>query len=217
MSRTQPRRSVLHTVAAAGVTGMLLAFAAAPAQATGYRYWSFWEYGDGAWSYATQGPAVLRPVDGDVLGFRFSVSENSADAAKPRDAADFQAICGGTAVQEGTKRIALSVDFGTAEDAPSGEQPPRGRKACAQVAEDATAADALAATMKPLRYDSSALLCAIAAYPERGCGEQVSAGDGSATAGAEPEGDAAGGGDDGGSAVGVAAGVGAVLVLAAAG
>lgn len=27
---------------------------------------------------------------------------------------------------------------------------------------------------KPLRYDTNALLCAIADYPERGCGEQVS-------------------------------------------
>lgn len=212
--------ATLRAMAAAGLTSVLLACAAAPAQATGYRYWSFWEHTDGAWSYATQGPAVLRPVDGDLLGFRFSVSEDSGDAAKPRGAADFQSVCGDTEAKEGTKRIALSVDFGTARDAPSGEKPPGRRTACAQVAEDATAADALASTMKPLRYDSSALLCSIAGYPERGCGEQVSAGDGSDKTGAKPEeaaDDADNRDDDGGTALGMAAGVGAVVVLAAAG
>ena len=215
------RSRALARALAAGVLGAgVLVSAAVPAQAAGYRYWSFWERADGAWSYANQGPAVLRPVDGDVLGFRFSVSENSGDAAKPRGAAGFQDICGGTQAADGTKRIALSVDFGTAEDAPGGERPPKARTACARVAEDATAADALAATMKPLRYNSSALLCAIDGYPERGCGEQVSA-DGSPDAGAgteaapEPESDASEHSGDGGTAVGVGVGVGVVVALAA--
>lgn len=211
----------MSAVLGAVLTAALVVLTAAPAQAAGYRYWSFWTRQDGSWSYANQGPAVLRPVDGDVLGFRFSVSENSGDAAEPRGPAGFAAVCGGTDPKGGTKRIALSLDFGTAADAPAGERPPQRRTACARVAEDATAADALAATAKPLRYDSSAMLCAIAGYPEKGCGEQVSADD---TAQREPQagasaggdGDAEGGGDEAGdgSTVGVIAGIGVVLALA---
>ncbi|MBZ4319014.1 hypothetical protein JNW98_06450, partial [Streptomyces sp. SCA2-4] len=69
--------------------------AAAPAHAAGYRYWSFWQSdaknaGKG-WTYATQGPSQARPADGDAVGFRFAVSADSSDAAKPRTAPDFAA------------------------------------------------------------------------------------------------------------------------------
>ncbi|MCG0069955.1 hypothetical protein L0F81_43080, partial [Streptomyces tricolor] len=40
----------------------------------GYRYWSFWERTGGHWTDATLGPAAVRPDDGAVQGFRFSVS-----------------------------------------------------------------------------------------------------------------------------------------------
>ncbi len=147
---------------------------AGQAQAAGYRYWSFWERNGTAWTYATQGPSLIRPADGDVQGFRFSVSENSADAVKPRGTADFDTICAKTPARDGEKSIALVLDFGTPADAPSGETPPAGRTACAQIPEDATTADALAAVAGPLRYDTNALLCAIAGYPKKGCGEQIS-------------------------------------------
>ncbi|MPY64325.1 SCO2322 family protein [Streptomyces spongiae] len=157
---------------------LLVVGGAGTAQAAAYRYWSFWERdGGSAWTYATQGPSTARPSDGDVQGFRFSVSEDSNDAAQPRgaaDFADFASICARTPAREGLKRVALVVDFGTAADAPSGEAPPAPRRACARVPEDATTADALAAVAKPLRYDTNALLCAIADYPEKGCGEPVS-------------------------------------------
>ncbi|MFI0501890.1 SCO2322 family protein [Streptomyces albogriseolus] len=190
---------------------------AGQAQAAGYRYWSFWERDGSAWTYATVGPSLARPADGDVQGFRFSVSEDSGDAAKPRGSADFDTICAKTPAEDGTKRVALVIDFGTPADAPSGERPPAGRTACAQVAEDATTAEALASVAEPLRYDSNALLCAIAGYPAKGCGEQV------ATDGKEPSpgetaettGTAE---DDGGSgpSVGLIAGAAVVVVLGAA-
>ncbi|MFE6893755.1 SCO2322 family protein [Streptomyces sp. NPDC057694] len=160
----------LPLVLLAAVLGLSVA---APAQAAGYRYWSFWENDGGSWTYATMGPSQSTPSDGDVEGFRFAVSADSKDATKPRGAADFGAVCDGTAARDGKKRVAVVIDFGTAEDAPDGETPPKARTACAQVGEDATAAEALAAVAKPLRYDSSALLCAISGYPESGCGEQI--------------------------------------------
>ncbi|POX46639.1 hypothetical protein C3489_31520 [Streptomyces sp. Ru71] len=184
--------------------------AAGQAHAVGYRYWSFWERDGSTWTYATQGPSTARPADGAVQGFRFAVSENSADAARPRGAAGFAAICARTPRQDGTKRVALVIDFGTAADAPSGERPPAARTACARVPRDATTAEALAAVARPLRYDTNALLCAIAGYPEKGCGEQVS---GKAEATAAPQ--KPDSGSDGPS-VGLIAGGAAVAVLGAA-
>ena len=181
---------------------------AGQAQAVGYRYWSFWEQNGTAWTYATQGPSLVRPSDGDVQGFRFSVSTDSADAAKPRGTADFDTICAKTPAADGRKRVALVIDFGTPADAPSGETPPPGRTACAQVAEDATTAEALASVAKPLRYDTNALLCAIAGYPKKGCGEQVSAE--KAPAPAEKRTDSSG------PSVGLIAGITVVALLGAA-
>lgn len=207
------------------LAGLLAALGAAPAQAAGYRYWSFWESSGDGWAYATQGPATARPGDGSVIGFRFAVSADSKDAAKPRAEADFDAVCDSTPEEDGDKRVAVVVDFGTPDDAPGGETPPGQRTACARVAKDASAGEALAAVAKPLRYDSSALLCGIAGYPKSGCGEQVGAQEprkekGSSTP-SSPKGSgntAAPGdeGDGGGPSAGLIGGVAAVVVLGAA-
>ncbi|MFG2341930.1 SCO2322 family protein [Streptomyces yangpuensis] len=208
------RRRLPAAALALGIVLTLLA--AAPALAAGYRYWSFWDGADGGqWSYATQGPSLARPADGSVQGFRFAVSKDAAaEAAKPRAAADFEAVCGATAPVEGRKRVALVIDFGVQADAPTGEVVPQEapRTACAQLAPEATTAEALAAVAKPLRYNSAALLCAISGYPQHGCGEQM-AETGAAQASAEPSGSAPGGGPSAGLLVGIAA----VVVLAAAG
>lgn len=191
------------------------------AQAAGYRYWSFWEGSGSGWAYATQGPSLVRPDDGSVQGFRFAVSADSQDAAKPRHSPDFAKICADTPAEDGRKRVALVIDPGTATDAPDGETPPALRTACAQVPKDASSAEALASVAKPLRYGSDALLCAISGYPGSGCGEQVaqdSGGGRTATADASAPtsaGVATGGdgADGGGPSAGVLAGVGAVLLL----
>ncbi|MFE3599794.1 SCO2322 family protein [Streptomyces sp. NPDC059142] len=228
---------VRYVLAAVVALGLVLGTGAGGAQAAGYRYWSFWQATGGSWAYATQGPAVLRPADGTVTGFRFAVSADSGDAARPRTAPDFAAVCADTPARDGAKRIAVVVDSGTAADAPAGEEPPAPRARCARVGADATAADALAAVAKPLRYNSAALLCAISGYPGSGCGEQVP--DGAAARTPAPDttpspedtpssratlGDgrteATGPGTedgDGGPSLGLFAGLAAVAVLAAAG
>ncbi|MET7294747.1 SCO2322 family protein [Streptomyces griseoloalbus] len=184
-----------------------LSAGAGPAQAAGYRYWSFWEQDGTAWTYATQGPSLVRPADGDVQGFRFAVSEDSADAAKPRGTADFATICARTPAREGLKRVALVIDFGTPADAPPGETPPGARTACAHVPPDATTSEALASVAKPLRYDTNALLCAIAGYPGKGCGEQISTDETPAPEKGET---------DTGPSVGLVAGIAATALLATA-
>ncbi|GLX24145.1 SCO2322 family protein [Streptomyces lavendulae] len=202
------------------VLGLLLTlFAASPALAAGYRYWSFWDGAGGRWAYATQGPSAARPADGATLGFRFSVSKDAAaEAAQPRAAADFEAVCGGTAPAEGKKRVALVIDFGVPEDAPAGETPPQGtpRTACAQLAPAATAAEALAEVAKPLRYNGAALLCGISGYPKTGCGEPIEdapkpPSPASASAAADPE-----SGSDSGPSAGLFLGIAAVLALGSA-
>ncbi|MFI1253807.1 SCO2322 family protein [Streptomyces netropsis] len=213
-------RSAARAVGALLIAGFLAVLGAVPAQAAGYRYWSFWEHTGSGWAYATQGPSVLRPDDGDTVGFRFAVSEDSAHAAQPRDKGDFSAICAATPAKDGSKRVAVVLDFGTPEHAPGGQRPPERRTACAQVGEDASAGDALAAVAKPLRYNSSALLCAIVGYPKSGCGEQV----GAQESGQRPSADASGAeksgesddGDDGGPSAGLLVGVAAVVVIGAA-
>ncbi|MEU3399157.1 SCO2322 family protein [Streptomyces filamentosus] len=205
---------------AASAAGVLLALgAAAPAHAAGYRYWSFWESDAGKWTYATQGPATARPADGDAIGFRFALSEDSADATRPTAAPDFAAVCADVEKAPGTKRIAVVVDYGTAKDAPAGEAPPKDSPttACARVDADGTAADALAAVAEPLRYDSSAMLCGIAGYPARGCGDAVADAPAptASAASAAPK-PAAGDQDGGGPSAGLLVGGGAVLALGAA-
>nr|WP_241267647.1 SCO2322 family protein [Streptomyces scabichelini] len=211
--------AVLTALTALTVLGTAAGQAQAQAQAAGYRYWSFWDLDGDTWVYATQGPSTTRPSDGDVQGFRFSVSEDSRDSAKPRGAAEFATICAGakTPARDGTKRVALVLDFGTSADAPSGETPPRPRTACARVPEDATTADALAAVAKPLRYGTNALLCAIAGYPRTGCGEQVSATEPTPSTSPRDE-NASGESESGdqGPSLGLLAGIGAVAVLGAA-
>jgi hypothetical protein len=114
------------------------------------------------------------------------------------------------------KRVALVVDFGTPADAPSGETPPPARTACARVRQDATTAEALASTAKPLRYDPNALLCAISGYPESGCGDQVTTTD-KDNASTEPSASSASSADkNSGQSVGVYAGGALVAALAAA-
>lgn len=203
------------------VLAVLAVLGTGTAQAAGYRYWSFWEGSGSGWAYATQGPSLVRPDDGSVQGFRFAVSADSQDAAKPRHSPDFQAICAGTPARGGSKRIALVIDSGTAADAPKGETPPAPRTACARVPQDASSAEALASVAKPLRYGSDALLCAISGYPEAGCGEQVSGTTGTESGRPTPDAptsasaSAAGssGSGGGGPSAGVLFGVGAVLLL----
>ncbi|MFF7964206.1 SCO2322 family protein [Streptomyces sp. NPDC007903] len=197
----------VRRAAALLVASLLVLASAAEARAAGYRYWSFWDRSGGRWTYATQGPASERPDDGSVQGFRFAVSADSSDADRPRGTADFGSICARTPAKAGTKRVALVLDFGTPADAPSGETPPAAREVCARVSPDASTADALAEAAKPLRYDTNALLCAVAGYPARGCGEQVAADD----KGGKPTGRAAP--EDDGPNLGLPLGIGVVAVL----
>ncbi|WP_369208944.1 SCO2322 family protein [Streptomyces sp. PU-14G] len=202
-----------------------------PAAGTGYRYWSFWQQNeDGSWSYATEGPATQRPDDGDTLGFRFALSEDSRQAKKPRGTTTFAAACEKTEPEDGSKRVAVRIDFGTRADAPEGDStaPPAPRTRCALVAEKASAAEVLAKVASPLRYGSGSLLCAIDHYPAKGCGEQAGSDESSGNGGSDNSGEGEGrdhsargdegsgsgaGGEGMSSGLGLTAGIAAVAIL----
>ncbi len=98
--------------------------AAAPAQATAYRYWSFWQWSGGSWTYQQQGAAVHLPADGSVDGWRFTLSpDGGQDTARPTGPTDFATLCADTPPQPGKKRVGLVLDFGTPADAPSATAP----------------------------------------------------------------------------------------------
>jgi hypothetical protein len=143
---------------------------AGPAQAAAFRFWGYFHLANGAWAFARTGPGQAVPADGSVEGWRFAVADESSTRA-PRWTPTFDALCAGTPVAAGTKRVGLVIDYGRAADNADGAPPPAPRAACVAVPVRATGSDVLAAGAT-LRLDK-ALTCAIDGWPATGCGENV--------------------------------------------
>lgn len=141
------------------------------AHADSFRFWGYYQWTDDAWTFATTGPADAVPVDGDTEGWRFAVADETSTRF-PRVGDVFDDICGEVSPADGQKRVAVVLDYGTAEDAPEGTEPPPPRGDCAQVPTDASGADVLAAVAE-VRSDPSGLTCGIDGYPATGCGDPV--------------------------------------------
>jgi hypothetical protein len=198
------RRPVGRVVLAALVLGALalpsLAVPAQPAEATSFRFWSYWLGADGAWSFSAQGAARV-PADGTVDGWRFAVSAATGSSTPPRARPAFGALCGDTQPVAGSKRVGLVVDFGADDEAPPGESPPGVTLArCVVVPASATGYDVLAAADLPLRLKGG-LVCGIDGYPATGCGEPVREAGSGGSSGSAPSGGGTGssGGSSGGS------------------
>lgn len=213
---------LLAVLAAATVQGTVAGPPKAQASETTYRYWSFWKLDGQDWTYQQEGPGTRVPEDGTVEGWRFALSAERGAAGStytPRDTSRFTTICADTAPRSGRKRVGVVVDPGTARDAPHGAHPHKPRTHCVRAPKNATSTQLLAQVEKPLRYDGSGLLCAVAGYPKTGCGQPVDRGD-TASADAAPhkqKDEAADSDDDGawGGTVGLVAGgvlLGALLV-----
>jgi len=159
----------------AAVIAILLTLAggafAAPAQAAAYRYWGYFHQTKGAWTFAQTGPAQVVPTDGTMDGWRFAVADESS-IRTPRATPSFAALCSGTAIKAGSKRVGLVIDFGRPADSADGATPPAPRATCVSVPEKATGADVLVAGGATLRL-SKALDCAIDGWPATGCGDSV--------------------------------------------
>jgi len=164
-------RRTAATALLALLTSTALLLTAAPADAAAFRYWGYYTWSDGAWTFAQTGPDQSEPADGSVEGWRFAVTTESGSPRVPRADGDFDAICAGTDAADGRKRVAVVLDAGLPTDAPEGSTPPEPRGACASVPESASGAEVLAA-VADTRVEG-ALVCAIDGYPATGCGEEV--------------------------------------------
>ncbi|PID96277.1 MAG: hypothetical protein CSA84_05555 [Actinomycetales bacterium] len=143
------------------------------ATAAVYQYWSYWQVVDGAWAFATTGPAEAVPADGAIDGWRFTVADSSG-ARTPRALPAFDDLCGDTPAKDGTKRVGVVLDFGRIVDGDGTTQPPDPIGTCAQVAPEATGAEVLADAAASTRIEGG-LVCAISDYPASGCGGEVPA------------------------------------------
>jgi hypothetical protein len=160
------RRTTLAVLAA-----LLLPLAfATTASAESFRYWGYFQWTDGAWAFAQTGPADTVPEDGSVEGWRFAVGDETSTRF-PRTGDVFEEVCGSVDPAADEKRVAVVIDYGTAEDAPDGDTVPEPRGECAQVPADASGADVLAAVAE-IRSDAG-LTCALDGYPSSGCGDPV--------------------------------------------
>jgi len=153
------------------LSALFLSVLAGPAQAASYRYWGYYTWTDGAWTFATKGPDQTAPADGAVEGWRFAVTTEAGSPRVPRADGDFDAICTSTEPAAGKKRVAVVVDAGLPADAPEGAEPPEPRGACALVDESASGAQVLAA-VATARIEGG-LVCSLDGYPAQGCGEPV--------------------------------------------
>ena len=160
-------RAAVITIVVALAGGVV----AAPAQAAAYRYWGYFHVTKGAWAFAQTGPAQTIPADGTVDGWRFAVADESS-VRTPRATPAFAALCAGTAVKAGVKRVGLVLDFGRPADSADGATPPAAKATCVAVPVKATGADILVAGGATLRL-SKVLTCAIDGWPATGCGDSV--------------------------------------------
>ncbi len=166
------RRGVVAAAVAVVATTLIAVFGlTAPAEATSYRYWTYWLGGSGSWDFSTRG-ADRVPADGTVDGWRFAISEEAGSSSTPRVSSSFAAICGDTEPVANSKRVGLVLDYGTAAEAPPGESPPaRVVARCVVVPTAANAYEVLVATTS-IRVDGG-MVCGITGYPSSGCGESV--------------------------------------------
>ena len=124
--------------------------------------------GERSWSYATEGPSVLRPDDGAVLGFRFALSEDSQRGRETARRPSPSPPPARDSSKKDSKRVALRIDFGTAPT-PPGEPRPRPSPVPPAHASPRTPTPPTPWPPSPPRCATTPrrLLCAIDGYPKR--------------------------------------------------
>ena len=168
---------VVGVLTALPLVGVALVTSATPASASTYRYWTYWWGTDTGkphtgWKFASQGPASHGVADGWVLGWRFATSSVAGGKA-PRVSATYSSLCHTAKPTDGSVRVALVIDYGTASDAPPGEKPPTTasvRVECLVLSSSArgTAAFTDATPRVVVRADNG-LICGLDGYPRSEC------------------------------------------------
>jgi len=156
------------------LTGLVTAAGTGTADAAvGYKYWNYFHVTGGKYVFATTGPADFVPKDGSVEAYRYGLSSTAAGLAPRTDASTYTAddICKGVSAEAGQKKVGVLIDYGTAADAGSGEQPAKPRADCAVVPTKANGQQVLDA-VADVRLDKQ-LLCGIDGYPVKSCSVTV--------------------------------------------
>jgi len=160
------------------VTSLLaLLLQAAPAQATTYRYWTYWWVFPSAssWTYASLGPASDRPKDESVVGWRFATTTDGGGKKTPRATASYASLCPSQAASSapaGKNRVAVVVDYGTTSDAPPGQTPPLSTSVylrCVSITSGANGFAALAAASVTPSVRNDGIVCSLDGYPKDEC------------------------------------------------
>ncbi|MPZ62545.1 MAG: hypothetical protein GEU93_14890 [Propionibacteriales bacterium] len=166
---TVHRRIVRALITLFSLTFLLTLSPFAHAEAPAYKFWGYYQY-DGEWTASPVGPAESTPEDGGIEGWRYAL--NAANPERPpRTDLDFEEVCGDTEAGDGEKRLAVLIDYGTAEDAPNGEQPSQPEAACAVLPEAANGQQVLEAVADV--RTGQGLVCGVNGYPASGCSETV--------------------------------------------
>jgi hypothetical protein len=148
-----------------------LAGVAAPASAAeGYTYWGYYQRADDGWAFSQKGANEVTPDDGTVEGWRFATTVGT-QPRPPRTDLTFDEVCAGSEAGDGEKRVAVVLDYGVAEDAPDGEEPPTPEAQCAVVPEDANGQQVLD-SVADVRVEDG-LTCGINGYPAGACATTV--------------------------------------------
>ncbi|HET7326315.1 MAG TPA: SCO2322 family protein [Nocardioidaceae bacterium] len=160
------RRLAAVSVCCAAAT-LSLGVAAGPAHAEpGYTYWGYYQLVDGEWQFAQKGAGELTPDDGDVEGWRYATTVGTTPRP-PRTDLSFAEICADVEAADAEKRVGVVIDYGTAGDAPQGEEPPTPEALCAVVPDDANGQQVLSA-VADVRVEGG-LNCGINGFPASGC------------------------------------------------
>lgn len=159
------------------VTTGVFAFPGA-AQASNYRFWNFWTTDDSdTWVYSQLGPASTFPIDGATQGWVFAATDASSPSIPPSitPTEAFELACRDVAIEPDKKRVAIVVDSGTADIAPTGQVPPTLDVVCAVGAQEASGYELLNAATK-LRTENG-FICAINEYPAMECSAEYEPGE----------------------------------------
>lgn len=132
---------------------------------SGYKFWNYFHGHGSMWQFADTGAASYIPTDGSVEGWRYGISDG-VHGRQPRTVPNFGAVCANSPAESGEKRVAVVIDYGLPEEAPTGETPPKPVGACAVVPTEFNGEQVLQA-VATIRIE--AMVCGISGYPATGC------------------------------------------------
>lgn len=167
MRRTHP--PVIALLALLALAFGVASPSAAHAADEGFRFWGYYQLKGSSWTFSQKGSGQTTPADGSVEGWRYATAAGK-DVRMPRGTVTFDQVCSATPAKEGTKRVAVVIDYGRPADAKAGN-PKAPRAGCAQVPTKATGTQALAA-VGAVR-SAQGMVCGVDSWPASGCAEPV--------------------------------------------